>query len=243
MKQLLALLLCLVLLMGLIPSVLAARPSYGGNTNQSYDVNDPNEQEDNISYVNTTSFGFGGFGQVSRPKTHARSTTDSLLPYNALEKTVAEEPSPVLMFGGKELPVTLEDGGSFTARLGVWDGSDFLPQSENCAVLCLTAETDAAWLVPGSVLRALKNSGIDWLLLQSGDTQSLLPTGPFLSGSRYDTWRQNGLTDGTFLYRVSLAAGSLEMQVSAGEETFAARENDPALAYTGIQTTICRGER
>ena len=143
MKQLLALLLCLVLLLGLIPSVLAARPSYGGgNTNQSYDVNDPNEQEDNISYVNTTSF--GGFGQVSRPKTHARSTTDSLLPYNALEKTVAEEPSPVLVFGGKELPVTLEDGSAFTARLGVWDGNNFLPQSENCAVLCLTAETDAA---------------------------------------------------------------------------------------------------
>lgn len=241
MKQLLALLLCLALLLGLAPAALAARPSYGGG-NQSYDINDPNEQEDNISYVNTTSVGFGGFGQESRPKTHARSTTDSLLPYNALEMTVAEEPSPVLVFGGAELPITLEDGGAFTARLGVWDGSDFLPQSENCAVLCLTAETDAAWLVPGSVLRVLKNSGIDWLLLQSGDTQSLLPTAPFLSGSRYDAWRRNGLTDGTFLYRLALSGGGMQMEVTAGEETVAPDEAGDALAYTGITTTIIRGE-
>ena len=232
------------MLFSLAPSALAAWPSQGGgNTNTpSYEIDDPNEQEDSISYVNTTSFGRGGMGGKSRPKTHARSTTDSLLPYNALEMTVAEEPSPVLVFGGAELPITLEDGSAFTARLGVWDGSDFLPQSENCAVLCLTAEGGAAWLVPGSVLRVLKNSGIDWLLLQSGDTQTLLPTAPFLSGSRYDAWRRNGLTDGTFLYRLALSGGGMQMEVTAGEETVAPDEAGDALAYTGITTTIVRGE-
>lgn len=241
MKQLLTLLLCLALLLGIVPGALAARPSYGGGS-PSYEIDDPNEQEDNISYVSTTSFGRGGMGGESRPKTHARSTTDSLLPYDALEATVSPEAAPSLIFGGQELPLSLEDGGSFIARLGVWDGSDFIAQSENCAVLCLSAEGGAAWLVPGSVLKTLKNSGIDWLLLQSGDAQSLMPTAAFLSGSRYDSWRRNGLTDGTFLYRLTLSGTGLQMEVTAGGETATAAEADGPLVYTGIQTTIVRGE-
>ena len=142
----------------------------------------PNEREDNVSYVNSVSFGRGwGSGEEARPSSHAHSDTDSLLPYNALEQTISSQAQPALVFGGEELPLSLEDGSLFTAGLGLWDGNGY-EAGGMINALCLTSQNpDARWIIPGSVLRKLSGSGISHLVLHTGQTQAVLPTASVLT--------------------------------------------------------------
>lgn len=231
MKKLLLLALCLCLF-----AMPAAASELGLNDPT---IADPNEREDNMSYVNTTSFGFGGFGgEPSRPSSHARSDTDSLLPYGALERSVTGEAASLLVFGGRELPLSLEDGGLFTASLGSWDGSAFTEGDSVNALRLASENPQGKWLVPGSVLRTLRKSGIDHVLLISGDTLAHLPTDSFLGGYVYRNWRREGKTDGTLLYLITLPDGTLEVQTEGA--TYPA--GDDSLTCEGFQILPQRGE-
>lgn len=231
MKKLLLLTLCLCML-----ALPAAASGFGLDDPT---IADPNEREDNMSYVNTTSFGFGGFsGEPSRPSSHARSETDYLLPYGALEMTVSDEAASLLNFGGTELPLSMVDGGLFTAFLGSWDGSAFTESDAINALRLVSEAPQGKWRIPGSVMRTLEKSGIDCVIFLSGEKQALLPTAPFLGGHTYDSWRREGRTDGTFLYTLTLPDGTLEVQTEGA--TYPA--GDDSLTCEGFQILPQRGE-
>lgn len=232
MKKLFLLMLCLCML------TLPAAASELGLDDPT--IANPNEREDNMSYVNTTSFGGFGGGQTARPSSHARSDTDSLLPYGALEMTLPGESSSLLVFGGEELPLSLEDGGLFAASLGCWNGEAFEEGGSVNALRLVSEAGEGKWQIPGSVLRRLRLSGIDFLVFVSGDGQALLPTAPCLGGVQYGIWRREGKTDGTLLYLIALPAGTLEVQAEGA--AYPASSDDPSLSCEGFQILPQRGE-
>lgn len=120
---------------------------------------------------------------------HASGTKEMRL-YGALELTAPEEAMTTLTLGGEALDIALEDGTPFTA---VVDGD----------TLILTAEVGEAWQLNGLALKRLAGSGIETIILNTGEWQAELAAGEALRGDIYARLRGEGVTSSGFDYVVS----------------------------------------
>lgn len=141
-----------------------------------------------------------GSSSDSRTISHARSTTSSTAPYNALSLTLGDNPMSQLVLGGISLNLTVE-GGEFTAELISWEDA-----SASADTLILTADAGVSWRFDGQALQKLRDSGITQLVLQAGDNVIVLPTSGFLQGYGYDILKSSGFPDKAFTYAIAGSA-------------------------------------
>lgn len=151
----------------------------GGSGGKSQGGSDGAEQEQ----------GFHVTPGTALTASHASGTKEMRL-YGAVELTAPEEAMTSLTLGGEALDITLEDGAPFTA---VVDGD----------TLILTAEVGEAWQLNGLALKRLAGSGIETIILNTGEWQAELAAGEALRGDIYARLRAGGVTSSSFDYVVS----------------------------------------
>lgn len=154
--------------------------------------------------------GGGGGGSGRQPVRHVRETMDySRANYNALELSFPEEPVSELTAGGTTLALTLtgEQGGepaqeSFCARLTTWKQNDEdTGDTPNALVLeAQRSEGANVWSFSGDVYKLLYNSGVDYLVLRSGEYIAALPTEGFTGGTQYGKLKAGGVSTRKFVY-------------------------------------------
>lgn len=172
-----------------------------------------------------SSGGSGGGGDEKKPVPHAPSTEKSDANYNAVGLKLSEEPMHTLVMEGEELEMTLDVTAAedvvlpddyeaqFTLGLDAWaervidaEGNALIVRDgEHPNVLTLTPQIDAQtdkysleWRFNGSALRTLYNSGIDYLLIKTGDVATALPTQGFMAGTKYASLKMAGVSTKRF---------------------------------------------
>ena len=154
--------------------------------------------------------GGGGGSSGKQPVRHVRETMDySKANYNALELRFPEEPVSELTAGGTTLALTLtgeQDGEpaqeTFRASLTTWKQSDEdSGDAPNALVLeAQSSEGANVWSFSGDVYKLLYNSGVDYLVLRSGEYITALPTEGFTGGTQYGKLKAGGISTRKFVY-------------------------------------------
>lgn len=183
-------------------------------------------------------FSMGGFsggrgGGSSRTVYHSKSTTTSVVAYNAVELNVQNESMKKLKVGNETLDLELyhnpflvteepekKNSGSFSASFGSWNG-DAQAQTDTLILAADEAnEETSTWVFTGKVYKKLAASGIDYLVLRRGNDVTALSTAGFTAGIRYNMYRAAGLGSGEFEYAVSMSSRGLEMNVTVDGQTY-----------------------
>ena len=154
--------------------------------------------------------GGGGGSSGKQPVRHVKETMDySKANYNALELRFPEEPVSELTAGGTTLALTLtgeQDGEpeqeTFRASLTTWKQSDEdSGDAPNALVLeAQSSEGANVWSFSGDVYKLLYNSGVDYLVLRSGEYITALPTEGFTGGTQYGKLKAGGISTRKFVY-------------------------------------------
>ena len=191
--------------------------------------------------VKKTSMNRGGGNK--RATTHAASTEDNVTPYNGVELVLQEGSMTQLTFGEEKVDLTLnwlgeeplpeEEVPCFTARFTDLD------QDGERDTLVLTAvgvsaehAKDYAWAFTGLVCKKLSASGIDYLMLRSGEQITVLATAGFTGGIRYNMFRTEGMVSKDFSYTLTMdMEEGLKLAVTVGEETYPMSEDTNAEMY------------
>ncbi len=167
--------------------------------------------EEGFVFGQSASYGGGGGGGSGKPPVrHVKETLDySTANYNALELQFPEEPMEALTAGGEALSLTLareEDEGQtpgcFTARLTTWlPSKGEQPDAPNTLVLeAQSADSANTWSFSGDVYKLLYNSGVDYLVLCSGEYITAIPTAGFTGGTQYGKLKAGGVSTRKFAY-------------------------------------------
>ncbi|MDO5379088.1 MAG: hypothetical protein Q4G52_12215, partial [Clostridia bacterium] len=163
---------------------------------------------------------------------HVKETMDySLANYNALELKFPEEPVSELVAGDTTLALALtgedaEDGeaGLFTAKLDTWQrDEESAPERPNALVLSAeNAEGMNTWSFTGDVYKLLYNSGVDYLVMTSGEYMTAIPTAGFTGGTQYAKLKASGVSTRKFAYTLCQdeALRETTMSVTVEGETY-----------------------
>ena len=154
--------------------------------------------------------GGGGGGSGKQPVRHVKETMDySTANYNALELRFPEEPVAELTAGGTTLALTLtgeQDGEpaqeTFRARMTTWKqtGEDSGDTPNALVLEAQRSEGANVWSFSGDVYKLLYNSGVDYLVLRSGEYITALPTECFTGGTQYGKLKAGGVSTRKFVY-------------------------------------------
>ena len=154
--------------------------------------------------------GGGGGGSGKQPVRHVKETMDySTANYNALELRFPEEPVAELTAGGTTLALTLtgeQDGEpaqeTFRARMTTWKqtGEDSGDTPNALVLEAQRSEGANVWSFSGDVYKLLYNSGVDYLVLRSGEYITALPTEGFTGGTQYGKLKAGGVSTRKFVY-------------------------------------------
>lgn len=154
--------------------------------------------------------GGGGASGGKTPVRHVKETMDySLANYNALELSFPKEPVSELVAGDTVLALALtgeeageDEAGLFTAKLDTWRrDEESMPEKPNALVLSAeSSEGVNTWSFTGDVYKLLYNSGIDYLVMTSGDYMTAIPTAGFTGGTQYAKLKASGVSTRKFAY-------------------------------------------
>ena len=177
--------------------------------------------------------GWGGGGGSSRTVYHSKSTTSSIVAYNAVELNVQSESMKKLKVGSETLDLELyhnpflvteepekRNSGSFSASFGAWNGDASAAVDTIILAADEVSEDTSTWVFTGKVYKKLAASGIDYLVLRRGDDVTALSTAGFTAGIRYSMYRAAGLGSGEFEYAVSMSDDGLAMNVTVDGQTY-----------------------
>lgn len=210
--------------------------------------------------IDIPSGGGGGSGSGDKPIKHVKETMDySKANYNALELEFADGPQTELKAGEEVLALSLAGGGGesaqpFTAAMQTWKRYEGdAPKAANALVLTAyepaampgaavaaaegeqTADGQdvAVWRFTGDVYRLLYNSGVDFLVLQSGTYMTAIPTEGFTAGTQYAKLKASGVSTRKFDYTVSQdeALRETTISVAVGEDTWLLEEDKSKPMY------------
>ena len=206
-------------------------------------------------------YGGGGGGGGSNQPEHAPTAQEvELNPYNALTLEIPVEPMTELTVGGMLLPFAValnehegfepaEDyAPTFTAALAKWtppvppegeetevsEGSDEEPDT---IILTLTPEPaipgehSYTFTVNGVVFRMLFNSGIDYVVLVSGDSCAAFPTAGFTAGSEFTRLKTEGVSTKKFDYTIDLLCDNLALRPFGMEIEVAVEQDGESITY------------
>lgn len=180
--------------------------------------------------------GSGGGGNEDETPHAPPAGEADLNPYNALELEISEKPMKNLIMGETELPlfVELDFAGEFeipedyeqlfTARLEKWGPEEEITQGEEGKfdTLVITPVHDEniadeyAYMFHfnGVVYRMLMNSGIDYLVFETGDGICAISTAGFTAGTEYTRMKSEGVSTKYMDYTVRLMGdGDMETPV------------------------------
>ena len=186
------------------------------------------------------SFSFGGGrggSSTYRTVSHAKSSTTSVVSYDAVELVVENDSMSQLVVGSEAFDLELERdaflvtdeydenepptfSASFTA-LKADDDVDTLVLSANDSSDVIDRHS-YSWTFSGTVYKKLAASGIDYLMLRIGDDVTVLSTAGFSAGIRYSMYRAEGLASKEFLYTVRMGAPdeNFAMNVTVAGDTY-----------------------
>lgn len=172
--------------------------------------------------------GMSGAAVPTRTVPHASSTEENVVAYDGVELTIAEEEMSVLMLGGETLSLSLEAGdtaGCFSAQLLDWNSEK--EGVSNTLLLCAD-ETETmdgtcfTWTFTGQAIRKLQNSGIAYVVLQTGDQVTVISSAGCIAGTIYTLWRTQGIPSREFTYQVRMdGAQETALLVSVRGDTYA----------------------
>ena len=91
---------------------------------------------------------------------------------------------------------------------------------------------DYTWQFTGLVCKKLAASGIDYLMLRSGQQLTVLTTAGFTAGLRYNMYRTDGMVSKDFLYILAMdAEAGLRLSVTVDESTYPMSSDPTAEMY------------
>ncbi|MDD3334383.1 MAG: hypothetical protein PHI98_02590 [Eubacteriales bacterium] len=186
---------------------------------------------DNSVSVIDYSTGRSGGGD-GRSISHSRSDVTDTTPYNALALVLETAEDGTMLLGGQPLGIAVEGEAdtAYTASLGLFGENGYETVDSGANALWVSADAAQQWSFTGQTLKKLWDSGIDWLILVSGEQTAVIPTAEFLSGYKYQQWKASGIPSKDFLYSADLATQSLTVTVAG--ETVRVGE-DPLLTFSG----------
>lgn len=174
----------------------------------------------------------GGTGGGKPAIKHVKETMDySLANYNALELKFSKEPVSELVAGDTALALALTgeeaaegEAGLFTAKLDTWRrDEESTPEKPNALVLSAeSSEGVNTWSFTGDVYKLLYNSGIDYLVMTSGEYMTAIPTAGFTGGTQYAKLKASGVSTRKFAYTLCQdeALRETTMSVTVEGETY-----------------------
>ena len=172
--------------------------------------------------------GMSGAAVPTRTVPHASSTEENVVAYDGVELTIAEEEMSVLMLGGETLSLSLEAGdtaGCFSAQLLDWNSEK--EGVSNPLLLCADETetldgTCVTWTFTGQAIRKLQNSGIAYVVLQTGNQVTVISSAGCIAGTIYTLWRTQGIPSREFTYQVRMdGAQETALLVSVRGDTYA----------------------
>ena len=124
---------------------------------------------------------------------------------------------------------------AFTAQLFTWQSEEG-EETKAPNALILRAEDASGmnvWRFGGDVYRLLYNSGIEVLVLQSGDYIAALPTEGFTGGTSYAKLKASGVSTRKFMYTLCQDAPLREtvLSVTVEGETYLLEEEESSPMY------------
>ena len=199
--------------------------------------------------------GGGGGGKTHAPETDPVSTA----PYDGVNVVTDDKTMHVLTLDGEELEAELwrgEDEAFFTAcRRGfpvyvtvTETGETATAVLKDGDTLVLTAVTDDdtaseyGWHVGGAALRQLRKSGVDYLVLATGDCFIAMSTEGFLGGEGYMTLKMQGVPTRRFVYDfiVRRTETDRELPAYAAEILLSVNGGEPFLLTSSEKEEIYR---
>ena len=187
--------------------------------------------------VKTTTVKRSGTG-TSRSVSHSKSTTTLISAYNGVDLILDSSTMSQLMIGDETLDLTLVPGdgnnggtASFKAHFAA------LNESGVVDTLVLTSdeimEEEYTWVFSGTVSKKLSASGINYMVLQTGENSVTMPTGGFSGGTRYAMYRSSGMVSKDFVYAVTMdtADTAFRVNVTVGDETYTMTDNRESEFY------------
>ena len=193
--------------------------------------------------------GFHGGGGSSKPRIpHSRNKEPIGPDYDLLDLKELEKKQDDVMnqltLGKETLALALnreadsETGDGFTVTGMDWRKEE---GSEQIDTLILTAANpedgkQSVWSMNGEVLRKMNKSGIDHLVLRSGDQIAVMETEGFLAGWNYDEMRSRGTANRRFEYEIGIGGDSpAAWQVQVEGKTYELTTDDHAgIFMTGV---------
>ncbi|MDD3213176.1 MAG: hypothetical protein PHY64_05860 [Eubacteriales bacterium] len=215
------------------------------------------DNSDDGSYDGDYSGGSSG-GGTTRTVYYSASTYTTVTPYNGVNLVVETGAMDTLTIGDQALglslrrawgntPNTDEEAASFNASFTDWNGdgtelTDAADGDEAVDTLILTAsDADAeqtedggyaySWTFDGSVYKKLAASGIDYLVLSTGEQATALSTAGFTAGIRYNLYRAAGIASKDFVYTIRMDGDDLKVQVSVDGETYEITNDETSELY------------
>lgn len=182
--------------------------------------------------------GMSGAAVPTRTVPHASSTEENVVAYDGVELTIADEEMSALVLGGETLSLWLEAGdttGCFSAQLLDWNSET--EGVSNTLLLCADeAETmdgtRFTWTFTGQAIRKLQNSGIAYVVLQTGDQVTAISSAGCIAGTIYTLWRTQGIPSKEFTYQVRMdGAQEATLSVSVRGDTHALTADTQADIY------------
>lgn len=199
--------------------------------------------EETITVTVQTMGGYGGYRRSSgRATSHAASTEEAVTAYNGVELILDDGSMSQLVVGDEMLDMVLvwdnareeDEDPKFTAAFTTFEGSDADVDTLVLTASGVTAETAAeyTWHFSGQVYKKLAASGIDYLVLRSGDHATVLSTAGFSAGIRYSMYRAEGLPSKDFAYtlRMGLEDNAIELDVTVSGVTWR-MSDDPSSEF------------
>lgn len=189
----------------------------------------------------------GSSGTTTRTVYYSASTYTTVTPYNGVDLVVETGAMDTLTIGDQDLGLSLrrehgdtpdgeEESSTFSASFTDWNGdgtelTDAADEDEPVDTLILTAsDADAeetedgsyayTWTFDGSVYKKLAASGIDYLVLSTGDQVTALSTAGFTAGIRYNLYRAAGIASKDFVYTIQMEGNDLRVQVSVDGDVY-----------------------
>jgi len=191
----------------------------------------------------------GGGGGSSKPRIpHSRNREPIGPDYDLLDlKELGKKQDDVmnqLTLGRETLALALnrqadsETGDGFTVTGMDWRKEE---ETEQIDTLILTAADPEdgkqnVWSINGEVLRKMNKSGIDHLVLRSGDQIAVMETEGFLAGWSYDEMRSRGTANRRFEYEIGIGGDSpVVWQVQVEGKTYELTTDEHAgIFMTGV---------
>ena len=191
----------------------------------------------------------GGGGGSGRPRIpHSRNREPVGPDYDLLDlKELAKKQDEVmnrLTLGQETLALALnreensETGDSFTVSGMDWRKEEGTEQIDTLILTAANPEErkENVWSMNGEVLRKMYKSGIDHLVLRSGDQIAVMETEGFLAGWSYDEMRSRGTANRRFEYEIGMDGESpVAWQVQVEGEIYELTTDEHAgIFMTGV---------